>query len=437
MKKARISIFILVLCLLTAVFCPAALADSVPEITAKSAIVIDRASGEVLYEKDANAKAEPASTTKIMTILLICEAVESGKISLDDMVTASEADVMLDDDEASTADIEDGETMSLRDLCYCAMVSSANEACNIVAHYMAGSVDSFVGLMNEKAAELGCENTHFKNTNGLHIEDHYTTARELATITQEALKYDFFRELCGTIKYRVPATNKCDERTLSSSNALINTSSVYGEDYKYKGVYGVKTGHTSGAGYCLVSAADIDGLDLICVVLGSAGDGFGGEHFYNFEDTIKLLDYCREHYEYAVLLSSGDELKELQVKKGARRNVSLSPAEEISAFVAKGTDPDSLTREISVNEECITAPVSKGTVLGSVTVKNADGDILGSTDLVAANSVRASFISYSFSNTLSYIGEHIVGIVLSLLVIIVTVFLTVYIPAENKGNKKK
>lgn len=437
MKKARISTLILALCLLLAVLCPAALADSAPEITAKSAIVIDRISGTVLYEKDADAKAEPASTTKIMTLLLICEAVENGDVSLDDKVTANAANLNIGDDEASTAGIKPGEVLSLRDLCYCAMLFSANEACNVAANYVSGSAADFVALMNKKADELGCKNTHFENANGLPASEHYTTARELAIITQEALKYDFFKELCGTIKYLVPATNMSDERVLSNSNALINNSSVYGKDYMYEGAYGVKTGHTEAAGYCLVSAVDVDGFDLISVVLGSDGDGLSGEHFYNFEDSIKLLDFCRENYKNTVLIAEGDEVEKLHVEKGAKKDVALSPAEDIVAFLPKGTDPDSLDREITVYKESIIAPVNKGAVLGSVTVKNADGVILGTSELVASNSVRASLIAYSFSNTLSFIGEHILGISLSLLVIIVTVFLTVYIPAENKGNKKK
>lgn len=437
MKKARVLTLSLVLCLAMTVLCPAALADAAPEIAAKNAIVIDMNTGTVLYEKDADSKAEPASTTKIMTMLIICEAVERGDVTLDDPVTAQGYDVYLNDDDACTAGIKAGETMTLRDLCCCAMLSSANEACNVAASYVAGSVSKFVELMNEKAAALGCENTHFVNTNGLPSSKHYTTARELALITQEALKYDVFRELCGMTEHTVPATNISEPRKLSNSNALINAKSCYGDKYLYEGAYGVKTGHTEAAGYCLVSAVKSGDFDMIAVVLGSDGDGVKGEYFNNFADTVKLLDYCRSNWKETVVLSTKERLGEVTVEMGVHKSASLAPAEDIIQLLPVDFDLDSIKCDITIDKDSITAPVREGTVLGKVIVRNADGNIIGTADLVTPENVHASIAAYVFANAQEFVSHHLTGIGIFILVLIVAAFLAIYIPAAKKGKKKK
>lgn len=437
MKKARVLTLALVLCLALTVLCPAALGDAAPEIASKNAIVIDMNTGTVLYEKDADSKAEPASTTKIMTLLIICEALERGDVTLDDRVTAQAHDLCLNDDDACTAGIKSGETMTLKDLCCCAMLSSANEACNVAASYVAGSVSKFVELMNEKAAALGCENTHFVNTNGLPSSAHYTTARELAVITQEALKHDVFRDLCGMTEYTVPATNFSEPRKLSNSNALINAKSCYGDKYLYEGAYGVKTGHTEAAGYCLVSAVKADDFDMISVVLGADGDGVKGEYFNNFADTIKLLDYCRSNWQETKVLSTNERLGEVTVEMGVQKSISLAPACDISKLLPVGYDLDSTRRDIAIDVDCITAPVKAGTVLGKVTVRNADGDIMCTADLVTPENVHASIAAYLFANAQEFVGNHLLGIGIFIFTLIVAAFLAIYIPSGKKGKKKK
>ena len=422
MKKARISIFILVLCLLTAAFCPAALADSAPEITAKSAFVVDMNTGTFLYEKDAGSKADPASTTKIMTMLLICEALERGDVSLDDKVTAEACDIeLIVDTKASSAGITAGETMSFNDLCYCIMLASANEACNIAASHVAGSVDKFVKLMNEKASELGCNGTHFTNTNGLTDSNHYTTAHDLCYIAQEALKHDLFRELCGTIKYVVPPTNKSDKRVLSNSNALINADSMYGDKYVYNGTYGIKTGHTSNAGFCLVSANKSADLDLLAVVFGSSGD-FSTEVFNNFSDTIKLYDWCKQNFSTRTVIDESETICTIPVKHGAENEVELCVSKSVSTLLPTDVDISSFARTPTLYVESVKAPVKTGDTLGQVTVTADDGEELCTVDLVAANDVEKNFIRRAAS----------VLLILSAVTLIAT-----FIPKKDKGNKKK
>lgn len=437
MKKARVLTLALTLCLILTVFCPSAVADSAPDISARNAIVMDMSSGTVLYEKDADGKAEPASTTKIMTMLLVCEALERGDVSLDDQVSAKEADLRLGDDDASTVKIKGGEVLSLRDLCYCAMLVSANDACNVIASHVAGSVSQFVQLMNDRAAELGCTGTHFVNTNGLPSAQHYTTARELAVITTEALKHDTFREFCGTTEYTVPATDVSKARPLSNSNALINANACYGDNYLYEGSYGVKTGHTDAAGYCLVSAVKADDLDLLSVVLGSDGDSVNGKYFNNFGDTIKLLDYCRENWHNSLILGSDEALWEIPVKMGVKKQLTLSPAEGVRRVLPADYDLNNLKRDISVNEDFVTAPISKGTVLGQVIVSTPKGEILSTTDLVASTDVHASFVAYALADAWQFASSHLIFISALVLVLIISAFLAIYIPHKKKGKKKK
>ena len=252
MKKIKKLPLMLMLTLLFSALSPCALADSEelspPELQSAAAIVIDMDTGRSLYDYNADEQRAPASLTKIMTVLLAVEAVDRGEASLDDSVTAGDEALEGMVEDGSTESIQVGETMSLRDLLYCAMLSSANEACNIIAVHISGSIDAFVSEMNARAAELGCTGTHFANTHGLPDSDHYTTARDLAVISREAMNNETFYELSGTTGYTVPATNMSEERRLNNTNGLINPESTAYPGNYYEYARAGKTGHTDEAG---------------------------------------------------------------------------------------------------------------------------------------------------------------------------------------------
>ena len=436
MKKARVLILMLTLCLLITAFCPAALAvGAEPDITARHAIVIELNTGAVLYEKDADETALPASTTKIMTALITCEAIEKGTVSLDDLVTAKAEDVYLSDPDASNAGISAGEKMTLRDLCYCMMLPSANEAANVVASHVAGSVNGFVAMMNDKAGALGCKSTHFANTNGLPAGDHYTTARELAMITQEALKYDLFRELCGASEYTVPATNVSGERELSNSNAIINPDSFYGSSYYLEGAYGVKTGHLSDAGYCLVSAVKRGDLDLLCVVLGSDGS-MENYYFRNFTDTATLVDYCEKNFHFKTVIRAAEVVGSIAVDKGKQETLSVSPAEDIGLLLSDDVDTASLQRIISYDYDAVPAPVKKGAAVGRVEVKDSEGNTLCTCELVANEDVEASFFAYAAAKIKAFLLKLLRVAAIIALILIVVAFAAVFLKHKRKGKKK-
>ena len=276
--------------------CRGACAGAVPDCAAgvgggagKSAVLMDVATGTILYESNSHERLAPASVTKVMTMLLIMEAVDSGKIALTDMVTASEAAAAKG---GSQIYLKAGETMSVSDMLKSIAVSSANDCACAMAEHIAGSESAFVAMMNQRAQELGCKNTHFANTTGLTQSGHYSSAYDLYLITREAIKHEDFMTMVNTKSYEIPPTNKTEEeRVLHSTNALISNWRLAG--YLYSGAQGIKTGSTDAAGQCLVSSAVRGSRTLISVVLGAEkvekenGSGYIVE---SFTETARLFD---------------------------------------------------------------------------------------------------------------------------------------------------
>ena len=257
------------------------------QLYAASAILIEADSGTVIFEKNADQIMEPASTTKIMTTLL---AIMFG--DFDQTYTISENAVYDEDPdgESSSAGLRAGEEMNLNDLLYGAMLPSGNDAAKAIAEAVSGDIGTFVDLMNQAAEVFGCTSTHFDNPHGLHGDTHYTTARDMAIITREAMKYDEFRQVVSTSTYTCPKTNLMRARTWENGNRMIIPgTSEDANKYYFPDAIGVKTGTTSSAGYCFVGAAERDGVELISVVF------FSGRS-PRWTDTIKLMNYGFSQY---------------------------------------------------------------------------------------------------------------------------------------------
>lgn len=270
-----------------------------PDLVCGAAIVMDVATGQVLYEKNAYETKYPASITKILTTLIALE----NNVNFDETITMSENAIWGIERNSTNIGLDVGEKVTVRDLLYATMVQSANECAYALAELIAGDISSFSELMNKRAEEIGCTNTHFVTPNGLHDDNHYTCAYDMALITKEALKHDTFREISGTLSYVVPETNLADEtRPLWNGNKMINpANSSY---YEY--CEGGKTGYTTMANNTLVTFSKKDGLELICVIL----DCDGWE--YTYTDSKALYNYCYNNYTYFYPLSdftfhSGDE----------------------------------------------------------------------------------------------------------------------------------
>lgn len=271
-----------------------------PMIETGAAIVMDAKTNAVLYGKNIEQQNYPASITKLMTTLL---ALEYGK--LDDVVDFSVEAVYSIEYGSSHLGLTEGEQLTLEQCLYGIMMASANEISNAVAEHIGGDIDTFVQMMNDKAAELGCTGTHFVNVHGLHDENHYVTAKDMALITQEVLKYDKFREIIGTEEYHYDETNLVDEKRYFINHHKMMLS--WEPDYYYEGCLGGKTGYTDQAWNTLVTIAERDGMELICVVLRTPGLN------QSYWDTTELLDYAFDNFKEVEVSTAGLQAADVKI----------------------------------------------------------------------------------------------------------------------------
>ena len=415
---------IIALCLLITVSASAVPANTTPpEVAASAAILIELNTDTILMEKDADKKIYPASLTKVMSCLVILE-----NSNLTDMVTVKESAFEGLDEFSSSSGLKAGETLSIETLLYCIMLSSGNEACNVAAEHLFGSVDAFVAKMNTRALELGCTGTHFKNVHGLHDADHYTTARDLSIITKEALKNNTFRTIVSTHTYKMPATNLSGPRTLTTTNQLILPTA--GNIYYDKRVSGVKTGFTTPAGRCLIATAEENNIRLLSIVCGCATKILpsGDLEFGSFPETKKLLDYGLNNFTYCTLLTKIYPMAEIPVSNSAGADfVSLAPAEEITALLPAGYNPELLKTVTSlVSDTGVSAPITAGTTLGLVQIFYGD-ELVGQTDLVAITDVAKASLLGMFGDGSSKTDQWLSILLVALVILAATVLIVLLV----------
>lgn len=404
MKKYRFPALILTLLLaLSLLTAPAAALDD-PAPLAQAAILVDGVYGDVLYEHNGYEKMYPASITKIMTSLLVLEAIERGELSLTTQVAASAASVAMPED-SSNVGIKPGEILTVEQLLYCDLVASANEACNILAETVGGTIPDFVDLMNAKAAELGMTGTHFTNPHGLHNESHYTTAYDITLMARAAMEHELFRTIVSTASYTVPATNMSKERNLHSTNALI--SNWYYLSYLYNKALGIKTGTTNAAGKCLASAAsDGEGRTYYCVILGAqpAQREDGTAIQTQFSESKRLLEWAFDSFERRVLLDDTSYINEIPVTlSDEAEHVVVQPRGSIEATMPVDYDPDKAVITVELPDQ-VEAPVEQGQVLGSISL-SYDGVDYGSLELVTADRVARSDFQFYLKITQAYFSQ--------------------------------
>ena len=395
------------------------------DVNAAAALLVDPDTGEVLYEKNPHEQRYPASITKVMTCLLTLEAVDRGELTLEQTVTASQALHTGIGENASTADIKAGEEIRIIDLLYAALIPSANEACNVLAEAVSGDVASFVELMNQRAAELGMEDTHFANTHGYHDDNHYTSAWDIYLMCKEAMQYETFRTIVSSLNYTMPATNMHEEpRIVRSTNALISNFRVFGYLYQY--ATGIKTGSTPEAGYCLAASATKEDRNLISVVLGCEREPntTGSDGFIYFDETIRLFDWGFNNFTRQVMLDGTKrDIPEVAVTLGKNTNyVTLEPQGEIEALLPRDVGPENFTYSITRNAESVEAPVEKGQQLGAITV-SFNGKEYGTLPLVASIAVERDEWLYRLDRLEKFFGQLWVRILLVVIAVAVAVLL--------------
>ena len=374
-------VFILLMCL---IFSNISFAVSEPpEISAQAAILIDSSSGEVFYDKASEQRMFPASTTKIMTAIL---TLENG--NLNDVVTVPYSAISSIPAGYSIAALQADEQLTVNQLLQVLMVHSANDAANVLAFYISGSIEEFANLMNQKASELGMANTHFTNPSGMQNENHYTTAHDLAILMKYCMENNTFRHLAGLKSCSIPATNKYQARSFTTTNnLLINNETNVANDSYYEYAIAGKTGFTSEAGNCLVSVSNKDGFELICVVLAAGINANGSSS--KFSDSKKLFEFGYANYGFKTLIEQGYTASSISIPNATddTKDLDLVASATISVLMETSKMNDDVPFDIEFNSNLF-APISQGQVVGKI-VYNIDGEEYSS-DLIASHSVIPS-----------------------------------------------
>ncbi|MEC0664373.1 D-alanyl-D-alanine carboxypeptidase [Priestia flexa] len=351
---------------------------------AKSAILIERDTGKVLYEKNSDQPLPPASMTKIMTMILIMEALDKGEITFKDKVRASEYASSMG---GSQIFLEPGEEMTVNELLKGIAIGSGNDASMAMAEHLAGSEDKFVEMMNKKAKEIGLKHTKFQNPTGLPVDDHYSTAHDMAMMGKELLKYEDI--INYTSKYEDYLREDTDKKFwLVNTNRLVKF---------YPGVDGLKTGFTGQAKYCLTATAKKGNMRVIAVVFGA-----NTPKERNNEIT-KMLDYAFSQYTTTPLYKKDAPIKKVEVNKGEQKYVNAVTSEPLSVLAKKGTTAKDMKTEVKLDEN-LNAPVKKGDEIGTITIKK-DGKVMSKSPLVAEEDVEIASYWQLFKRTFSLFSQ--------------------------------
>ncbi len=341
-----------------------------PQAEAKSAILMDAVSGTVLYEQNSHEKLPPASVTKVMTMLLIVEAIDSGRVSLDDQVTVSEHAAGMG---GSQMYMEAGEIHTLDEILTGISMVSANDACVAASEFISGSSDIFVEEMNKRARELGMEDTHFENTNGLPVSNHYTSAYDIAVMSAELLKHDVILPYLSNTSCTINVGKSADKQTaleMVNTNKLLRT---------YNGAIGVKTGFTQDAKYCLSAAATRSDMTLVAVILGAESSQI------RFSEAQRLLDYGYANYEVVKIADRDEIIGNASVEKGSVPFTDLKADHKIQVLVPKGSASE-ISYKTSPNND-IAAPIKEGDTAGKVIITKNE-EVIAKYDLSAASDVN-------------------------------------------------
>lgn len=440
MKKKIISVFLLLL-LLVLLPVEAFGAIYVPEkLDAEVVYMISLDNDAVIVDVNSNRRVAPASITKVVTAMVVLE----NCTDYDELVEASSYAIhSLDGTNSSTAGIRVGEQLTVRQLLYCMMVASANEAANILAEYIAnGDINAFVDMMNSFVAGLGCTGTHFMNPHGLDADGHYSTARDLALIYRYCLNNALFCEIAGTYEIDIPPTNEYDYvRHLRSTNSLFNDAIP---DYYSPYVKTGKTGTTDNAGRCVISSASNDGYNYLLVVLEAKFydyDEDGYDENMAFVESRKLYKWAYDNLRLREVANPSQNVCEIRVELAKKYDyIVLVPAESVTALVPVGVNAESVMYEVvdDATADSVNAPVRKGDVLGKAEIKYA-GQTVAEVDLVAAFDIERSTPKYLWYRIKTFFSTKPMKILLLFVLCVLLPFLIivfVVLPRVRRSKKR-
>lgn len=445
-KKIFCVLFVIILTVSVAVIPASAYTPTNFEVDAEGAMLVNMDTGDILYQKNADKRLYPASLTKLMTALVLYENtkdIDSETITVSDYAIRS-----LQGTDSSTGGLKVGEVLTVRQMLYVLLMSSANEGANAIAEHVAGDIPSFCEKMNQKASALGMTGTHYVNAHGLHDIEHYTTVSDMYKLSTAILSIDVLKEIVNTAQYKLAATNKNSARTLTTTNFLMLnngqkcTSQKYkGQIYYYKYAKGVKTGYTDAAGRCLVSTASKNGYNYMCILMNSPVYENGKKIRMEFGDTKALYEWAFNEFEYKTVLDTDEIVGEAPVDLAWDTDyVAAIPEKELSTIVPKVADNSTVTLDITWYEEMYSAPIAKGDVMGECDVVYA-GEVLGTVTLVASQDVERSTLMYigrglgTFFSTI--FGHWAFYLVLGIIAIIIIIFIISLVVLNSPKHKKK
>ncbi|MDR2570015.1 MAG: hypothetical protein LBD23_06920 [Oscillospiraceae bacterium] len=403
--------------------------ESFRDLAAKSAILIERDTGIVLFEHNSHIRHPADSLAKVMTLLLASYAVENDEISDNELIVMTESAWEGLDDNDSTMGIVPGEEMTFIDLMYSAYVGNASEACNMLALRIAGSIDAFVGLMNEKAAEFAADNTNFANAHGRFRDSQYTTAYDQFIIFNEAMKSSLFTEVASTFRHITEGSDIIEPRTITGSNSLINQNSKHFFRYCIAG----RDSATFEGGYSLVALSVDEGLSLISVILGSDVVIFDDEStdIRSFSETVRLLNWGYTQFSWRDVLKTTDLLEKVPIMHGSGADfVNARPESSLSLLLDNSVPNDAFIREITIfydeEDNPLIAPVAAGTVLGEVVISR-DGVEYAKIALVANTDISLDGFEYMRRQVVAMLSTRIARNVIIVLVALVLLYIALVI----------
>ena len=417
-------------------------------IDAEGALLINTDTGDVLFSKNTDQRFYPASLTKLMTALVLyesCPDLDGQKITVSEYAINS-----LQGTDSSTGGLKIGEELTVRQMLYILLLSSANDGANAIAEHVSGNIPAFCEKMNAKATELGMTGTHYVNAHGLHDLEHYTTVNDMYKLTSAFLSVDILKEIAFSTKYNLAATNKSPARSFTTTNYLLLnngqkcTAEKYkGQSYYYKYAKGVKTGYTDPAGRCLITTASKGGYNYMCILMKSPVYAENGRTKIRIEfgDTKALYEWAFNEFEYKNILSTDQIIGEAEVDLAWDTDfVSVVPSDKLSAVVPKVADSSTISMEIDWYKKTYDAPIKKGDIMGECSLVYA-GEVLGTVTLEAAQDVERSTLMYigrsvkSFTSAL--FGSKLFLVFLILVIAAVAIFIISLIILNSPKHKRK
>ena len=436
MKKSILSFLIIL-----GVFCSlfsitgSAYAPSNFTVNAQYCMLSNMDTGEILYSKNADERLYPASITKLMTALVVCENVDdlNQTVTIDSDLLES----LLGTDSSLSYIVKD-EVLSIDQLLHYLLITSGNDTALVLAKYVGGTVDRFIEMMNETAAKLGMNSTHFDNPHGLPDDNHYTTVNDIHKLATAAFAVEKIKTICGYSRYQMPATNLHGERTLSTTNFLIDKTTTY--FYKY--CTGGKTGYTESAGRCIVSTAEKEGMHYLSIVMNADPkyiDANGNRRRIEFTDTARLFEWAFNNFSYKTVIDENEYLGDIDVGLSWEdSNIQLFAGESLTALLPNEADKSSIEVDLKfIDGKKVDAPIEKGETIAVANVYYANEPI-GTIELCAGKRVKRSALQYIwmlFIGSFDTIWFKLIFVVLGVTLLIYWIICVVQINSINRKRR--